>query len=156
MKKREYICLHAADIAATAHVVKCLDHTEKWRVTIAPYALGRSIEQNKLQRRLIGIIAEQLGDRTAEEVRGECKLTLGVPILRAEDETFREKYDAIVRPLAYEQKLALMMEPFDMPVTRLMTVKQKTEYLDAIFRHYSELGVMFPVPEDETNKETTT
>lgn len=55
--------------------------------------------------------------------------------------------DAVARPLIYSQKLALMMEPFDMPVTRIMTVKQKTEYLDAIFRHYSELGVMFPAPE---------
>ena len=124
-----------------------LDLSKPWQVTIEPYKERRSIEQNRLQRRIIGIISEQLGDRTPEEVRGECKLMFGVPILRAGNETFREKYDAVVRPLIYSQKLALMMEPFDMPVTRIMTVKQKTEYLDAIFRHYSELGVMFPAPD---------
>ena len=100
----------------------------------------RSVEQNRLQRLLMSEITEQLGDRTAEEVRGECKLTFGVPILRAENIWFCEKYDAVVRPLPYEQKLALMMEPLDMPVTRLMTTEQKTRYLDAIYRHFSGLG----------------
>jgi hypothetical protein len=106
----------------------------------------RSIEQNRLQRLWLNEIAEQLGDRTPEEVRGECKLTLGVPILRAENETFREKYDAIVRPLPYAAKLAIMMEPLDMPVTRLMSTDQKTRYLDAIVRHYGEQGVILTQP----------
>lgn len=107
----------------------------------------RTVEQNKLQRLLVNQIAEQLGDRTAEEVRGECKLELGVPILRAENESFRERYDAVVRPLPYEQKLAIMMEPLDLPVTRLMTTAQKTQYIDAIYRKYSELGCDLTVPE---------
>lgn len=101
----------------------------------------RSAEQNRLQRLWVGEIAAQLGDQTAEEVRGECKLTLGVPILRAENEDFREQYDTHVRGLPYPTKLALMMEPLDMPVTRLMTVDQTTRYLEAIARRYSEQGV---------------
>lgn len=102
----------------------------------------RSVEQNRLQRVLINEIAEQLGDRTAEEVRGYCKLTIGVPILRAENEAFREKYDAVVKPLSYEQKLALMQEPLDMPVTRLFSTEQKTRYLDSVIRHFAEQGVV--------------
>ena len=102
----------------------------------------RSTEQNSLQRRWITEIAEQLGDRTAEEVRGECKLRFGVPILRAENEIFCEKYDRIIKPLPYETKLEMMMEPLDFPVTRLMTVAQTTKYLDAISRFYSEQGVI--------------
>lgn len=108
----------------------------------------RSIEQNRLQRLLCNEIADQLGDRTPEEVRGECKLTLGVPILRAENDKFRVHYDTYVRPLPYAQKMALMMEPLDLPVTRIMTVKQKTDYLDAIYRHYSEQGLVLTVPDD--------
>src|SRR6185295_2176617 len=57
----------------------------------------RSAEQNRLQRLWIKEIAEQLGDRTPEEIRGDAKLRFGVPILRAEDETFREKYDRIIK-----------------------------------------------------------
>lgn len=108
----------------------------------------RSVAQNRLQRLWINEISEQLGDSTPEEVRGYIKLTIGVPILRAEHESFRERYDAIVRPLPYEQKLALMMEPLDFPITRLMTTKQATAYLDGVHRHFSERGIALTDPGD--------
>jgi hypothetical protein len=110
----------------------------------------RSLKQNKLQRLWMNEIAEQLGDQTPEEVRGYCKLTLGVPILRAENETFRERYDAIIRPMSYPEKLALMMEPLDFPITRLMTTKQATAYLDGVHRHFSEKGIALTDPGDLT------
>jgi hypothetical protein len=111
----------------------------------------RSTEQNKLQRLWLNEIAEQLGDRTAEEIRGYCKLVFGVPILRAENPAFQERYDAIIRPLPYETKLAIMTEPLDMPVTRLMTTDQKTRYLDAVSQHFLEQGIVLTDP--ETKKE---
>ena len=107
----------------------------------------RSTDQNRLQRMWLNEIAEQMGDRTPEEVRGYCKLVLGVPILRAENEGFCERYDAVVKPLPYEQKLAIMMEPLDLPVTRLMTTDQHTRYLDAIWKHWSDQGVILTDPE---------
>ncbi|WP_235891031.1 hypothetical protein [Pararhizobium mangrovi] len=107
----------------------------------------RSTRQNRLQRQWVNEIAEQLGDMTPEEVRGYCKLTIGVPILRAENELFREKYDEAVRPLSYEAKLAIMQEPLNMPVTSIMTSKQKTAYLDGVHRHFSQQGVILTAPE---------
>lgn len=109
----------------------------------------RSTEQNKLQRKWMVEASEQLGDQTPEELRGYCKLCLGVPILRYENEAFRERYDAVVKPLTYEQKLAIMMEPLDMPITRIMTTKQKTVYLDHVFRHFSDQGLILTIPEDK-------
>lgn len=109
----------------------------------------RTTEQNKLQRKWMLEISEQLGDMTPEEVRGYCKLTVGVPILRAENEAFRVKYDSVVRPLPYEQKMAIMMEPLDLPVTRLMTTQQKTEYLEGIFKHFSEKGLVLTMPKQK-------
>lgn len=109
----------------------------------------RSYEQNRLQRLWLNEIAEQLGDRTAEEIRGECKLTIGVPILRAEDEEFRREYDRVIRPLPYEQKMACMREPISLPVTRRMTTSQKHRYLEEIFRTYSEQGVVLTIPIDK-------
>lgn len=109
----------------------------------------RSYEQNRLQRLWVKEISEQLGDRTAEEVRGECKLTIGVPILRAEDEEFRREYDRLIRPLSYEQKLACMREPIDLPVTRRMKSPQKSRYLDGIFQQYTEQGVILTIPIDK-------
>lgn len=109
----------------------------------------RTTEQNRLNHLWMKEISEQLGDQTPEEVRGYCKLTIGVPILRAENEAFREKYDSIVKPLPYEKKLATMMEPLDMPITRIMTTKQKTKYLDGVMRHFTEKGVALTQPPDD-------
>jgi hypothetical protein len=108
----------------------------------------RSVKQNRLQMLWLNEIAQQKEDMSVEEVRAYCKLTIGVPILRAENETFREKYDAVVKRLPYEQKIALMMEPLDFPVTRLMSTKQATAYLDGIHRHFSEQGIVLTDPGD--------
>lgn len=106
----------------------------------------RSAEQNRTQRLWHKEAADQLQDETAEQKRAFCKLTHGVPILRFEDEDFRIRYDAVFKPLPYETKLALMAEPFDFPVTRLMKTSQKTKYLDAVWNHYSGLGVILTDP----------
>ena len=106
----------------------------------------RSVQQNRLNRLWMTEAAEQLGDCTAEEVRGLCKLTLGVPILREENDEFRARYDEVVRPLPYATKLAMMQEPLDFPITRLMSVKQQTRYLDAVHRFFSEKGIVLTDP----------
>ena len=108
---------------------------------------NRSIQQNRTAFLWYKEIAEQLGDRTTEEVRGWCKLHLGIAIRKAEDEAFAAKYDAIVRPLPYEHKMALMMEPFDFPVTRGMKTKGMSAYLDAIAKWAAENGVRLTDPE---------
>lgn len=106
----------------------------------------RTNEQNHLQRLWLNEAAEQLGDRTPEELRGLCKLQFGVPILRAENTRFCEMYDRFVKPRPYEEKLALMMEPLDLPVTRIMTTDQKTRYLDAVSKHFLEQGIALTEP----------
>jgi hypothetical protein len=108
----------------------------------------RSAEQNRLAMLWIKEAAEQLGDRTFEELRGECKLRFGVPILRAANEGFREKYDRLIRPLTYQEKLELMVEPFDFPVTRLMKTSELTAYLDALSKHFLEQGIVLTNPEE--------
>lgn len=122
-------------------------HKLPFCVTVSP-GRRRSIEQNRLQRLWCNEIAQQLGDQTPEEVRGYCKLTIGVPILRAENETFCERYDAVLKPLNYEQKIAIMMEPLDLPVTRIMTSKQKAKYLDGVRQHFTEKGIVLTIPDD--------
>lgn len=110
---------------------------------------NRTWLQNRLQRQWCNEIAEQLDDRSAEQVRGECKLTIGVPILRSEDDEFCEVYDRVIRPLSHEQKLECMMVPIDMPITRRMNTDQKTRYLDSIYQQYTEQGVVLTIPPDK-------
>lgn len=106
----------------------------------------RSDRQNRLNRQWMSDIAKQLGWEV-EYARGYCKLHFGVPILRNDDEAFAAEYDAVIKPLPYEHKIKLMMVPFDFGVTRLMTVKQERQYLDAVQLHFAEQGVILTDPE---------
>ncbi len=114
-------------------------------VTIAQ-GKPRTVDQNRLQRMWCQEVADQLGDRPAEEIRGDAKLRFGVPILRAEHPAFCEKYDRLIKPRPYAEKLELMMEPIDFPVTRLMTTKQKAAYLDQFAAFYAQQGVHLTMP----------
>jgi hypothetical protein len=103
--------------------------------------------QNRLSQRWFTDITTQLGDRDREYVRSECKLRFGVPILREENVAFREKYDRILKPLSYEEKIEAITV-FDLPVTRLMTTKQMSKFMDNMSRHWISAGVRLTDPED--------
>lgn len=113
-------------------------------VTITQGA-SRSGAQNRLAQRWFTDVAVQLGDRTHDEVRAYCKLHIGVPILRAENEAFLQSYDTAMKHLPYEDKLAAV-QAFDLPVTRLMTVKQMTAFIDQMQRHWTGAGVRLTDP----------
>lgn len=108
----------------------------------------RTTQQNRLQRQWCNDVASQLGDRTAEDVRAYSKLHFGVPILRNDSDEYREAYDRLIRPLPYETKLEYMAVPFDFAVTRAMTTKQLTRYLDAMAAHWRGHGVVLTDPEE--------
>ena len=110
----------------------------------------RTTLQNSLQRRWLSEIAYQMVGtfESAEHVRGYCKLHIGVPIMREENEAFRLTYDKRIKPLAYEAKIDLMMVPISIPITSIMTTKQKTKYLDAVYRYFSAKGVILTNPEE--------
>jgi len=129
-----------------AQLLRLLERRELPFVVSVAKGNKRSIDQNRLLQQRINDVAQQLGDRTAEEVRGDTKLRFGVPILRAEDEGFRQVYDERVKPWPYEHKLALMCEPLDMPVTRLLSVEQFTRMLDNMERYYNERGLVLTQP----------
>lgn len=92
--------------------------------------------QNRLAQRWFSDIAKQMQDRTREEVRAECKLRFGVPILCDENQAFRASYNRALGPLTYEQRAQAVMA-LDLPVTRLMTVKQMSRFMDNVQREYS-------------------
>lgn len=106
----------------------------------------RSLDQNAISHTWYDQIARELREDTPEGVKCECKLRLGVPILRADDAEFREMYDnAIKGHLSYEQKLKAMRF---IPVTSLMTKRQLSRYLEDMQRTYAEQGVQLEFPED--------
>ena len=93
----------------------------------------RSRSQNAISHAWYAQIARELSEDTEYGVKCECKLRYGVPILRADDEQFRELYDAVIKPLPYEKKLKAIGL---IPVTSQMTVGQLSRYLECMREGY--------------------
>ena len=100
---------------------------------------ARNLEQNALAAVWYVDIAKATGEGTPMDVKQECKLRYGIPILRAENEEFRLKYDRLLKHLPYETKLELM-EWF--PVTSLMTKGQFARYLSDLQSDYGKRGIV--------------
>ncbi len=106
----------------------------------------RSLDQNAISHAIYAQIAGQLEDQTVQEVRAECKLRYGVPILRAGSDEFRAQYDKVIKPHDYPTKLAIMEW---LPVTSLMDKAQFSEYLECVIREFSKQGVSIIMPGEE-------
>lgn len=109
----------------------------------------RSLDQNALWAAMYERISVTQGDGTADDiaqVKSYCKLMIGVPILRRDDEQFEKGWRRYFANRSFEEQLYLMggnalFGPDGFPVTRLFDTKQGAEYTDAIPRHYSSNGV---------------
>lgn len=139
-----------SDFALKQFLTFAEEHYRKHKYVIFTWRheKARTSEQNRLQRLWLDQ-AEKQGDQTAEEYRGYCKLHFGIPLMRQQSDEFREKYDRIIRPLDYAQKIELMMEPFDFPVTRLMNTENKTKYLDQMYQFFVGQGFTLTNPKDK-------
>lgn len=109
----------------------------------------RSVDQNALWATMYERISGTYGDGSARDiadVKSYCKLMIGVPILRRDDEQFEKGWRRYFASKSYEEQLYLMgsnalfgVDGF--PVTRLFDTKQGAEYTDAITRHYTDRGM---------------
>jgi len=106
----------------------------------------RSLDQNSMIYALYEQIAQQAQDQSVIDIRRECKLRYGVPILRAGNEKFKALYDRCMKGvLTYEEKLEAMDI---LPVTSLMVKEQGTEYIDSVIREYSKQGYALVSPSE--------
>jgi hypothetical protein len=139
------IIRHESEIDGLVRLLK----SRKLPVTVNVTAgADRTGEQNALAFRWYQDAARDLGDRTASDVRAHCKLFHGVRLLHAENEAFRTSWDRLIKArFSIPEKLELMVPPHDYPVTRLMTVKQMTAFLDAVHAELSGMGVRLTDPE---------
>jgi hypothetical protein len=106
---------------------------------------ARSLDQNAISHAWYEQLARELREDDALGWKCYCKLHHGVPILRAEDEEFREAYDATIKGMTYEQKLKVMRM---LPVTSLMTKPQLSKYLEAMQADFHRRGVRLEFPEE--------
>jgi len=105
-----------------------------WRI-----GKDRSLDQNAVSHCWYEQVADELREDEAQDVKRFCKLHFGVPILRADEATFREMYDATFKKLTYPQKLKAM--DF-LDVTSIMSTKQMARYMGELQEHYRTRGVI--------------
>lgn len=124
--------------------IRTLWQQHKWLKVTVQTSKPRSLNQNALSFEWYAQLARELPDHDADGWRCFCKLHFAVPILRAEDATFREFYDtALKSTLTYEQKIAAMRF---VPVTSLMTKAQLSRYLESVQAEFIGRGVVLEFP----------
>ena len=101
--------------------------------------------QNSLIHKWFGEIARQQDD-SAADVKGRCHVAYGVPI-RLRDPVWGRVWEVMFAPLSYEQQCFLFAKGI-LSMTRDMTTRQLTEYMDAMQRDYLAQGVRLTIPED--------
>lgn len=110
----------------------------------------RSLDFNAISHVWYGQLSRELPEDDAIGWKCFCKLHFAVPIMRAEDEDFRNYYDLTIKSnLSYEQKL-LAMKYF--PVSSLMTNAQFKAYCEAMQAHFLTRSVWLEFPPDEKAK----
>lgn len=126
--------------------VRELFRVNKYIKLTAKLGKARSLDQNAISHVWYEQLARELREDDVLGWKSYCKLHHGVPILRAEDEEFRQFYDGAIKGLTYEQKLQAMKF---MPVTSLMTKPQLSKYLESVQDDFQKRGVYLIFPEIE-------
>lgn len=132
------ICRNVSDLAlAFAEARALVEQRKEVAVTVKEHS-NRSLDQNALFHEWMLQAAMINPQHDAAGWKAHCKLHHGVPILRAEDADFRAVYDAGIKHLTYEQKIATMAY---LPVTSIMTRPQMSRFMDAVKSELANEGI---------------
>lgn len=129
----------AAFIGSVPDIYEKAGHyvTFQWRV-----GKDRTLDQNALSFQCYSDLhkAKPESYPDVNDARAHCKLHYGVVIMRRDDAYFNEQYSKLIlERFTYEEKLQLMLEPVDFPVTRNMTRKQFTEYVSRMAADFPDV-----------------
>ena len=111
-----------------------------WTRWTATFGETRTQRQNRTLYAIYTFIAKYLGDQTSEDIKCQCKLDFGVPIM-LENEKFRNDWNQYFDHMTYEEQLRFMgggtiLGPNGLPVTSKMSRKQFNLYLSRIVDRY--------------------
>lgn len=121
------------------------DHIEKPFTLAWTPGVKRTLSQNALLHMWFDEIAKHHGDRSATEVKGECHHEWGLTI-RLRDPQFAWIWDRTGAHLTYEQQCRLLASEA-LGVSSKMSKAELSEYMDAMRRHYDEIGIRLTDPE---------
>lgn len=125
-------------LASVTSLLVELWHAKKYLRVSIKTGKDRSLDQNAISHCWYEQIAKEVGG-SAEQVKRECKLLYGVPILRASDAEFSDWCVSALDWLGYEEKVEAMKW---IDVTSLMSVEQMTDYLTAMQADHAKAGII--------------
>ena len=115
-------------------------------VSIADAETSRTSQQNRLVHRWFADIARALGDQSEADIKIDCNLQYGRPILARDDEEWSAAFAYIFDALSLPAKRKAI-RVFDIPFTRRMSVAQLSEYMAEMQRDYLAQGVYLTDPD---------
>ena len=115
-------------------------------VTIREASEARTSQQNRLVHRWFGDVSRSLVGQSEADIKADCNLTYGRPILARDDPEWESAFGYIFDALNRPAKLKAI-RVLDIPFTRRMGVRQLSEYMTQMRRDYAELGVHLTDPE---------
>lgn len=127
------------------------DFPQPFTITVSQ-GKGRTLSQNALVHKWFSEIAVHFNDRDMLDVKADCNMAYGIPILTRDDEAYRRflaRLNLDDRGLRYANRTGLL------PVTSYMDTKQLKEYMDMMERDYREQGVRLTDPEILKYENTT-
>lgn len=130
---------------ATGKLARLYAEHKKLRIAVYEYK-PRSLNQNNISHAWYAEIAKQLPEDNASGWKSYCKLHHGIPILRFDDEEFKEFYDGSIKKLTYEEKLTAMKY---LPVTSWMNTTQFTVYLEEVRNDFINRGIVLEYPDEQ-------
>lgn len=127
MKKQTIIVRDPVTRARAINFIGMLNTDKPWEVKIGPYKTNRSLEQNALYWKWLGIIAKDTG-HDADEIHEFCK------------QKFLEPIFVDINGEVHEARRT----------TTKLKVDEMSAYMNRVYAWAtSELGILLPLPEDQ-------
>lgn len=115
-------------------------------VNVREAETDRTLAQNRLIHRWFADISRALVGVSPADVKADCNLKYGRPILLRDDPEWQAVFDYLFRTVNDEAKKKAI-RVLDVPFTRRMTVKQLTEYMNQMQQDYAEAGISLTDPD---------
>ena len=106
---------------------------------------ARTLSQNALLHKWFGEVARHFGDTTAAQVKGQCHYKYGL-IIKRRNEQFAWIWKQTGALMNYEKQCGLLASG-QLNISSSMSVKELTEYMDAMTAEYRGQGVFLTDPE---------
>jgi hypothetical protein len=148
---KQKIAITSEELRARAlTIIKGLPLSPVYEIDIREHKKDRSVEQNALYWKWLTVIGNDLGE-TKEDLHERYKDKFLVHIYERDD----PDYGAMVQTLRRiykqgmkEQSISLHKQIVSLTSTSTATVKQMSEYMEAIEHDAASLAIRLPHPED--------